>query len=201
LGDSARLRVFIGSSAEQKPLAEWVVGFVLANFPDSLEPVPWYDAFPGGEFALETLLRVSDETEAAMLVLAADDLLHVRGEIVRAPRDNLIFEAGLFIAKQGRRYARLLVPRDPETGMVKKPTDIDGLTIEPYESRTNTSFGGSGLPATTRKVCERLVALGIPTHEVSRAAIEMPANGSQVHRKEQLRGRSRSLPSESQAED
>lgn len=192
------LKVFIGSSAEQRSLAENLVSFVLDNFRDSIDPVPWYDVFPGGEFVLESLLRVAHETDAAMLVLAADDLVTSRGETVYAPRDNLIFEAGLFIALHGHRYVRLFVPRDPGTGGVKKPTDIDGLTVEPYLWRDGDRFNASGLPTATRAVCEQLVELGILTHEAPRAAIETPRNESRVARTEPLRGHSRGLPSNSE---
>ena len=187
-----RLKVFIGSSTEQKPLAEDLVKFALENFRESLQPVPWYEHWPGGEFTLETLLKIAKETDASMLVLHADDVVCVRGDAVGAPRDNLIFEAGLFIATHGRCRARLLVPSEPGSGRVKRPTDIEGLTTHTYEWSTGATFAASGLPAAARQMCTQLVSLGPRTnrHEVARAAIEAPANRSKVKVNELLTGRS-----------
>ena len=176
------MKVFIGSSTEQKPLAEFLVGFILANFGEALQPLPWYEPWPGGQFTLETLLNIADNTDASILVLQPDDVVSVRGDTVRAPRDNLIFEAGVFIARHGLRHARLLVPSEPDSGEVKKPTDIAGLTIDTYEWRAGVTITGSGLPGAVRQLCTQLVSLGPRSdrHEIARAAIVTPLDRSTV---------------------
>lgn len=194
------MKVFIGSSTEQKPLAEYLVDFILENFGEDLQPLPWYEPWPGGQFTLETLLNIADDTDASILVLHPDDVVSVRGDTVRAPRDNLIFEAGVFIARHGPRHARLLVPSEPGSGQVKKPTDIAGLTIDAYEWRAGVTITGSGLPRAVRQLCKQLVGLGRRTdrHERARAAIVTPLNGSTVKVEEVLTGRSSGVSSRSE---
>jgi hypothetical protein len=153
------LKVFIGSSEEQTATAEFVVSFMVKHFREALEPLPWYQPWQGGQFTLETLLEMVAETDAAILLWSPEDEVNSRGRTTRSPRDNLIFEAGLFMAGQGRERARLLIPSDPKTGEVKKPTDIEGLTYHSYPASNGESLASSGLPATLREVCRQLAAL------------------------------------------
>jgi predicted nucleotide-binding protein len=65
--------------------------------------MPW----PGGRFTLENLLRFVDNTDAAILFWTADDKTWYRETQRFEPRDNLLFEAGLFIAAHGRDRTQL----------------------------------------------------------------------------------------------
>lgn len=47
------------------------------------------------------------------------------------PRDNVVFELGLFVGKIGRRRTILMESRDED---VKLPSDLIGLTTVPYRS-------------------------------------------------------------------
>ena len=81
--------------------------------------------FEPGEFTLESLERHSPEFDGALVVATADDRVVSRHKSSGAPRDNLVFEFGLFVALFGRKRALLLVEASQD---VKVPTDVGGLT-------------------------------------------------------------------------
>ena len=86
--------------------------------------------FNAGEFALESLEEHSRDYDGALVIATADDRVASRSSESAAPRDNLIFEFGLFVAVFGRRRALLLV-EEREMG-VTIPSDINGLTYLPF---------------------------------------------------------------------
>jgi predicted nucleotide-binding protein len=72
--------------------------------------------------ALEVQLRLCD---FAILVAAKDDTLWSRWRLMRAPRDNVVFELGLFMGALSRLRTFLLVPRGVN---LKIPSDLLGQT-------------------------------------------------------------------------
>lgn len=159
------IRVFIGSSKEQRQLAEWLTGFITSEYAGRLVPIPWYDAahWPGGRYNLENLFSIVDSCDAAVLFWTADDRTWYRGTEVDEPRDNLTFEAGLFIAAFGRERTQLMVP-DYAPGDARKakevkiPSDLKGLTFNLY-SWNDGSLESTGLPFRARSVCNGLALL------------------------------------------
>src|SRR2546423_2325072 len=125
------MRVFIGSSSEQRRLVEWLTSFILSEYAGKIEAVPWTMPWTGGQYTLENLLRFVDETDASILFWTADDKTWYRDTERHEPRDNLVFEAGLFIAAHGRERAQLMIPRyepgDPRAS-VATPSDVAGMT-------------------------------------------------------------------------
>lgn len=155
------MKIFIGSSSEQKALVEWLTKYIRENFAGKLEPVPWTVPWTGGKFLLENLLTFVETTDASMLFWTADDKTRYRSVDRHEPRDNLVFEAGLFMAVHGLRRTKLLIPsyqKDDPRGQVVGPTDVLGLTYHSFP--WDDSIATSGLPATAREVCGDLVALG-----------------------------------------
>lgn len=57
-------------------------------------------------------------------MLTPDDLVRYRGKKVNAPRDNVIFELGLFMGAIGRDRTYLLT----SSKEMKIPSDLDGIT-------------------------------------------------------------------------
>ncbi len=110
---------------------------VRANYP-YVELEPWTTSFGDGDITAERLIEISSEVIAAVVVLTADDWTESRGETYTAPRDNLIFEAGLFIGQLGLHHVLLL----REVGS-KWPTDLYGVTAkafsQPPEGRKGTT--------------------------------------------------------------
>jgi len=85
--------------------------------------------FKASNYPLESLEKAVEDSDFAIAIATPDDLLEVRGETKPAPRDNVIFELGLFIGHLGRERSFLLEPRGEG---VKLPTDFSGLTTIDY---------------------------------------------------------------------
>ena len=116
--------IFIGSSSEALPIAEEIATELERQFTVSL----WKnDLFQIGENTLEELLRFIQCYDFAILVLTADDFTKSRGVESASPRDNVIFELGLFMGALGRRRSFPVVVKTPD-GTPKIPTDLLGNT-------------------------------------------------------------------------
>lgn len=125
-----KLRVFVGSSTEAKEI-DSQVRLILEDC--DIEVISWRNTFKAGEFGLESLLRISTEIDAAILISTADDKIWYRGTNQLSPRDNIIFEAGLFIKALGRKRVAILSVKNNEGIIPKLPTDLNGLSFLPFE--------------------------------------------------------------------
>jgi len=81
------------------------------------------------EHFLDTLLRLADQADVAVVILTPDDVVRSRKQSMRSPRDYLIFEAGLFFGRLGLQRTFLVAPDTPE---FKLPTDIASIVIAKY---------------------------------------------------------------------
>lgn len=116
--------VFIGSSTEALAFAEAIAAELAKDFTTGL----WKnDLFQLGEDTLEGLLRFIQCYDFAVLVLTADDFTKARGVETTSPRDNVIFELGLFMGALGRRRSFPIVVKTVE-GTPRIPTDLLGNT-------------------------------------------------------------------------
>jgi predicted nucleotide-binding protein len=99
--------IFIGSSSE----AISVVDAFQSHLEDVAEVIPWrYGVFKSGESTLESLLKALNRFDFAALILTPDDLVESRGGTSSSPRDNVIFEIGLFIGRLGRERVFIVSP-------------------------------------------------------------------------------------------
>jgi CRP/FNR family transcriptional regulator, cyclic AMP receptor protein len=123
--------VFIGSSRESLPVVSAIVS-ALKSSPFIVRP--WTGGvFTPSQFPIDDLARQLFECDFAALVLGPDDQVLSRGAASDAPRDNVIFELGLFMGALERARTLLIVPREPD---IKIPTDILGLTPLRFDSKT-----------------------------------------------------------------
>ena len=123
--------MFIGSSVEWKDVAETIQ--VLLEY-DVTSTVWHQGVFDLSGNTLETLVESLTEYDFATLVLTADDLVEKRDHAAKAPRDNVIFELGLFMGALGRRRTFVVHSR---TDRPMLPTDLAGITTATYEPRSN----------------------------------------------------------------
>ena len=126
-----KLRVFIGSSSEGRQIAE-ELRERLSTIADA---VVWTGIFHLGDTSIEALFAELRRATHAVLVATADDVARVRGRQYSAPRDNVIFELGLFMGRLGRRRTYLLAER-----ALKLPSDLAGLTIAHFEMDRISKF-------------------------------------------------------------
>lgn len=122
-----KIRVFIISSAEGLDVARKIQdalahdGFIVRLWTD--------DVFKVASYAIESLEMELDDSDFAVAVAHSDDMTLFRGLDWPAPRDNVVFELGLFMGRLGRKRAILMEPREDK---VKLPSDLSGITTIPY---------------------------------------------------------------------
>jgi len=123
--------VFIGSSAEGLDMAK----AVQANLEYSCECQIWSQGLFGlSSGTLETLVKSIDKFDFAILVLTEDDITISRGNEQKSPRDNVIFELGLFIGGLGQKRTFIVIDRN---GKIKLPSDLAGITPATFEPPVN----------------------------------------------------------------
>lgn len=118
--------VFIGSSSEGLDFARAIRG----RLENDAEITLWEDNFFAvGSTFIETLVNSVPRFDFAILVLTADDLVTSRNNESFSPRDNVIFELGLFMGTIGR--ARTFIVHQADARL-KIPTDLSGVTMAKY---------------------------------------------------------------------
>ena len=124
---SERTRVFLISSGEAVEIAR-AVHTALSY--DDFDVIPWNEGvFRATSYTLKTLEDEVDKADFAIAIAHGDDTVESRGADWPAPRDNVIFELGLFMGRLGVDRAILMEPRDEK---VKLPSDLAGVTTITY---------------------------------------------------------------------
>ena len=125
----ARPRVFVASASESLPVAK--------AFEAALSPVGdiqvWADdrVFKPSTNTMNSLRGMLDQMDFVVAIFSPDDSLWSRRKLLNSPRDNTVFELGLFAGKMGIERAFYAVPNGKK---VKVPTDLAGITHLSYEN-------------------------------------------------------------------
>lgn len=124
---NARPVIFLGSSKESLDVAREIQSAL--RYEDFVLRVWTDNVFSASNFPIEELQKQVQTADFAVLVLGPDDRVISRDKELDAPRDNVIFELGLFMGALGRERTFMILPR----GMsVKVPSDLLGLTPLEY---------------------------------------------------------------------
>lgn len=127
-------RIFLGSSGKQADLLEALTNG-LANV---AHVEAWTTVFNPGVGTLERLVELTREVDFAAFIFAQDDWTNVGAPSndsgQASPRDNVVFEAGLFGGVLGMRRTFIL-----HANGAKLPTDLLGLTCVRYDGATAES--------------------------------------------------------------
>lgn len=128
----AKPKVFMGSSGETYD----ILRVLKENLEDVADIVTWRDpkVFPAGQFTLESLLMLAAQFDFAVLAFGRDDLVTSRGKTLEAPRDNVVFELGLFMSRLER--FRTFALRPTGNGEYKVLSDLSGLNLLDYEEES-----------------------------------------------------------------
>ena len=139
-----RPRIFIGSSTEGRIVAKTLE----LNLDRDAEVVVWdEDLFQPGEANLERLELEKHSYDVAVLVFTADDTIISRDQQGFSPRDNVVFELGLFVGAIGRKRAFFLYDR---SNPPKQPSDLAGIVPITYDGNRSDGRLQSALgPAAT----------------------------------------------------
>lgn len=122
-----RIKVFIISSAESLGVAR-AIQTAFAH--DKFVTTVWTDGvFRASGYFLQSLLEAVDDSDFAIAIAHGDDVAAYRGQSWPVPRDNVVFELGLFMGRLGKDRAILMEPRDVD---VKLPSDLAGVTTVVY---------------------------------------------------------------------
>ncbi len=140
-----KIRVFIISSAEALPIARLVQQ---AFEHDPFLTVIWTDGvFKVANYPLTDLEKQIDDSDFAVAIAHSDDLTESRGKDWPSPRDNVVFELGLFMGRLSRARAILMEPRDEK---VKLPSDLSGITTITYRYEPGADAAALIAPACNR---------------------------------------------------
>lgn len=151
-------RIFLGSSGQQEKLLQALT----RGLAEVCEVRPWTTSFNPGTTTLERLVELAHEVDFAAFAFARDDWTTISPSATASaaagqasPRDNVVFEAGLFGGVLGMRRTFIL-----HASGAKLPSDLLGLTSIRY---------GDTTAAEMRVICEKL-----------RKAIENEWRGAQI---------------------
>ena len=137
-------RIFLGSSGQQEKLLQALT----RGLQDIADVDPWTTVFNPGVSTLDRLVELTREVDFAAFVFAQDDWT-TKGTSPEAapseasPRDNVVFEAGLFGGALGIRRTFIL-----HADGAKLPSDLLGLTAIRYDPDTT--------PAVVRQINQKL---------------------------------------------
>jgi predicted nucleotide-binding protein len=129
-------RIFLGSSGQQKKLLQALT----RGLEDLAHVEPWTTSFNPGVSTLERLLELTREVDFATFVFAQDDWTSSASASSQpeqgqaSPRDNVVFEAGLFGGVLGMRRTYILHAHG-----AKLPSDLLGLTCVRYDPALSPS--------------------------------------------------------------
>ena len=118
------LQVFIASSTEGLAVAKTVQKLLKQNLGQKADVTLWTRKFEFGSTYIESLEKASREADSAVLVFTPDDVTKSRAAEKLAPRDNVVFELGLFTGSIGRKRCIVVHEERPE---LKLPTDLLGV--------------------------------------------------------------------------
>lgn len=155
-GRSPRPRVFIGSSKEGLRIAE----FIQLGLYDEVEAVIWRQGVFGlSEVTFESLEQAARDFDFAVLVLTPDDVRWKRGKQNNIPRDNLLFELGLFMGSMGRERTFIVRPGDEPLDL---PSDLAGIIAATYVARSAADLAAAMGPVCTQIKSKIRHSLGMP---------------------------------------
>lgn len=135
--------VFIGSSREGHDIAE----ALQLGLDYVAECKPWSQGvFELSKGTLESLIKQTRSSKFAILVLTPDDMSTKRSRTVTLPRDNVLFELGLFMGALGPERTFIVHCRDEP---VELPSDLAGVTTATFARHSDGNLQAALGPVCT----------------------------------------------------
>lgn len=130
-------KLFIGSSSEELPLAEIAKSILEKDFDITIwnEKVWETSVFKINQNFLADLIKASLQFDFGILIGTNDDKVIFREKEVMQPRDNVLFELGLFTGRLGTSKCAFLIDKE-----IKLLSDFDGLSLAHFDKANPNSF-------------------------------------------------------------
>jgi Predicted nucleotide-binding protein containing TIR-like domain len=128
-----KIKLFVGASSEA---ADIVRGFS-STFPRDYYIVHSWDQSPAFKNLVGTfdaLLKAARYYDFGLFILTPDDSVTSRSVKHKAPRDNVLFELGLFIGALGPARVSAIRQRLPSSREIKLPSDLCGIQIDYFDN-------------------------------------------------------------------
>lgn len=165
-----RPRVFIGSSSESLVVAQALQAYLedQRNYRDAesyaregADVRLWTEdpIFRVGEVIQDSLSRATAEFDFAVMIFSGDDTVQSRNSEMQGPRDNVIFEAGLFAGAIG--FDRLFV-LTPKGVHIRVPSDLAGFNRTTYTAKADQSVN---VNVAGQAIINAIRAHGVMRHE------------------------------------
>lgn len=122
-------RCFLGYAGKAADIAKGMKGYLKEHVP-YLDLVDWKGDFTLGETLAEGIEKHSKTCQLAIFLLTKDDSVVTEDATHLSPRDNVVFEVGVFFGTVGRGHTILVV----EAG-VELPSDWDGILHIPFDRK------------------------------------------------------------------
>jgi CRP/FNR family cyclic AMP-dependent transcriptional regulator len=120
-------KMFVGSSAEALSVARCIQDGLKY---DRISVKVWTDGvFRASSTTVGDLQNEIRTTDFGVLVFTPDDKIESRSDTKPGPRDNVVFELGLFMGALGRERAFIVKPRGMD---LKIPSDLLGMNPIDY---------------------------------------------------------------------
>lgn len=186
----ARPSLFVGSSTEGLRIAK-ALGVLLE---DACEVTIWNQGVFGlSQGTLEALVNALDQFDFAVLVLTADDLVTAQEVASNAPRDNVLFELGLFMGGLGRNRTFIVYDR---TAGLKLPSDLAGVSAATFQPHASGNLRPA-LNAAATRIEEQIERHGLRDRErfkrLAEATEGFDSAASQMQKLIELIARSRKV--------
>jgi predicted nucleotide-binding protein with TIR-like domain len=149
--------IFIGSSTEGLPIARKIEQVLSSSARVSI----WKKIVKLGEFPLEALLKSVEVYDFGVIVLTPDDWVKTRGKNWSAPRDNLIFEIGLFMGHLGRERSFIVYD---SADQLKIPSDFKGLQAATFSRNTPERISKRDVNPACEEIIEAVRKMGPRKH-------------------------------------
>lgn len=163
---AAKPKVFIGSSQEGRDVAACIQQEII----DEVDATGWWqNVFGLSAATLESLEQEAGRFDFAVLVVTPDDPGQKRGRPCLLPRDNVMFELGLFMGALGR--SRTFVVRE-RVESLEMPSDFAGVTVANFCRRKDNLRAALGPACTDLKTAMRKIWGDAPNRPLSADPME-----------------------------
>lgn len=147
--------LFIACASESLAVAEAIQAYFESD--KGVVAEIWTDnTFKPSKGTMESLEGKLQTSDFAVALLSADDKVKSRGQEKVAPRDNTVFELGLFAGAIGRERSFFAVEKSTD---VKVPSDLAGITSLRFARPTEVDAAPDVAEACAQ-IEERIRALG-----------------------------------------